>query len=288
MDDFLRSGAEHTEASLGLIPAPARISGHASKHQEAAWFVQQRLLEGVETFAALEERIGQLATDQEKGAAFEVFAEAYFATQPIQQAAEVWPLPSLPPRIRRRAGLERRDFGVDGVVQTIAGQFNAYQVKFRSGRAQLSWSDLSTFMGLTDQVAQRVLFTNSNGLSFVMDKRQRFYPIRGADLDRLEPTDFAVMRAWLDSVIVRRECRTPLPHQEKALAALLPALAKNGARATTVMACGSGKTLVGFWAAFFQSASLSPWSVAAASRALASSWLASAPALAEPLPSGCT
>lgn len=43
------------------------------------------------------------------------------------------------------------------------------------------------------------------------------------------------------------ERRTPLPHQEEALAAILPELEVSG-RATAVMACGTGKTLVGAWA----------------------------------------
>jgi hypothetical protein len=51
--------------------------------------------------------------------------------------------------------------GVDGVFKTVSDEFNAYQAKFRKDRVSLTWSELSTFMGLTDKVNQRVLFTNS-------------------------------------------------------------------------------------------------------------------------------
>jgi len=219
------------------------------KHPKAAWFVQQRLLEGVEVFADLEARISSLATTQERGDAFDVFAEAYLATQPLHQALEVWPLTAVSPSLRRRAGLEDRDFGVDGLFRTSAESLCAYQVKFRSGRTPLVWSELSTFMGLADQVDQRVLFTNSDELPLVMKRRKRFYAVRGTDLDRLQPDDFAVLRGWLAGVIVHRSIRTPRPDQEEALADIVPALKKIGSRATITMACGSGKTLVGIWAA---------------------------------------
>jgi hypothetical protein len=34
--------------------------------------------------------------------------------------------------------------GVDGVFQTRAEEFSAYQVKFRAGRPALTWAELST------------------------------------------------------------------------------------------------------------------------------------------------
>ena len=40
-------------------------------------------------------------------------------------------------------------------------------------------------MGLTDQVGERVLFTNCDDLPSVMDGRSGFFCIRGADLERL-------------------------------------------------------------------------------------------------------
>jgi hypothetical protein len=39
--------------------------------------------------------------------------------------------------------------GYDGVYKTWAGQHNASQSKFRTGRPALTWQELSTFMGLT-------------------------------------------------------------------------------------------------------------------------------------------
>ena len=44
-------------------------------------------------------------------------------------------------------------------------------------------------MGLTDQVGERVLFTNCDDLPSVMDARSGFFCIRGTDLERLTKDD---------------------------------------------------------------------------------------------------
>ena len=49
------------------------------------------LFDAIGTFGELENRISALPTNQDRGDAFEVFAEAYLATQKIVAAEEVWP-----------------------------------------------------------------------------------------------------------------------------------------------------------------------------------------------------
>ena len=130
------------------------------KHPRARSFVESKFFDGITSFRELEGRISRLPTAEERGDAFEVFAEAYLATQPIAQTKNVWPFDVAPLPIKDRLSLGRgRDLGVDGICETHLGEFNAYQVKFRSGRPSLTWTELSTFMGLTDQVAQRVVIT---------------------------------------------------------------------------------------------------------------------------------
>lgn len=204
------------------------------------------------SFVDLEARISKLANTKEIGDAFEIFAEAYLATQKITQAQEVWPFESVPFDQRKALSLDTgRDMGVDGTYLTIDGELRAYQVKFRSRRTPLTWEDLSTFMGLTDQVSQRVLFTNSEALPDLMRDRSGFVAIRGSDLDRLTAADFEAMRQWLHSGRVTLPRKQALPHQQEALTAIAQGLAVND-RATVVMACGTGKSLVALWAAEHQ------------------------------------
>jgi len=217
------------------------------KHHRAKNYLQ--VFDGLTSFRELEDRISGLPTKQERGDAFEVFAEAYFATQRLVQAKTVWPFHAIPLETKERLSIGTgREMGVDGVFETNLGQFNGYQAKFRSGRVSLDWTELSTFMGLTDQVHERVLITNCNDLSQVMNERSGFYCIRGTDLDRLEPRDFEVIAAWLQGAAVEEKSKQPLPHQQIALSRILPTL-KEHDRATVIMPCGSGKTLLTLWAA---------------------------------------
>jgi predicted helicase len=221
---------------------------NAPLHTAATVFVRQGLFSRLSSFSELEQRIQALSTEQDRGNAFEVFAEAYLATQQITQTRHVWPLAALPQEVRSHLALTRRDMGIDGVIETTLGEYDAYQVKFRTGRSALTWEELGTFMGLSDKARQRILFTNSNDLPAVINERTGFFCIRGNDLDRLVPRDFDVIVCWLSTGKIQFKRKEPLPHQNEAIGALQRAL-KEQERVTSVMACGSGKTLVELWVA---------------------------------------
>ena len=63
----------------------------APKHAKATAFVKLGLFKNLQSFREFEARIAALLTTKDRGDAFEVFAEAYLATQPIVQAQDVWP-----------------------------------------------------------------------------------------------------------------------------------------------------------------------------------------------------
>ena len=221
-----------------------------AQHPKASSFVRQNLFRDVTSFTELETRIALLPDEQSRGGAFEVFSEAYLATQRKHDAAKVWPLTSVPTQILQTLGLAAQDYGVDGVFQTLLGQFNAYQVKFRTGRPALTWRELSTFVGLADSphIRSRVLLTNCDDLPSVLNERQGFFCIRGSDLDRMEADDFRAIEAWLADTAFALPKKQPQPHQTEALDALLPALQTHD-RVSAIMACGTGKTLVARWIA---------------------------------------
>jgi superfamily II DNA or RNA helicase len=222
----------------------------APLHLKARVFQQSKLFADLRTFDELERRISALADDGSKGAAFEVFAEAYLATQRKYDAAQVWPANAIPTDVLTRLVLPFKDFGVDGVIQTVLGQYNAYQVKFRTGRPSLTWRELSTFIGLADSpnILSRVLLTNSDDLPAVLNDRQGFFCIRGSDLDRLETPDFREIETWLAGAAILHPQKTPREHQTEALHTLLSALQEHN-RVSAIMACGTGKTLVALWLA---------------------------------------
>jgi predicted helicase len=221
-----------------------------ARHSKTGRFVQQRLFSGLSDFVELERRIADLPDEKSRGDAFEVFAEAYLATQRRHDAAVVFPFTTVPIELLAALKLTTQDYGVDGVLKTRLGQFSPYQVKFRAGRPALTWRELSTFMGLADSPAIhcRILLTNCDELPQMLNDRQGFFCIRGADLDRLESADFRVIEAWLADAALDPAKKRPQPHQTEALNTLLPALAKHD-RVSAIMACGTGKTLVALWLA---------------------------------------
>ena len=218
-----------------------------AKHKKARYFLDKGLYTGLATFSELEKRISNLP-EVERGDAFEVFAEAYLNTQKIVQAKNVWPDKEIPQSLRTTLALPPADMGVDGVVEVVDGNYNSYQVKFRSERASLCWAEISTFMGLSDHVHLRVLFTNTDSLPTVLDDRSDFYAITGNDLDRLEERDFKAIEEWLKTGKASHIKKNPRPHQEHALRDLNAALDTED-RTTAVMACASGKTLIALWLA---------------------------------------
>ena len=221
-----------------------------ARHSRTGRFVQQRLFSGLSAFTELERRIADLPDEKSRGDAFEVFTEAYLATQRKHDAETVWPLPSVPTEVLGNLQLATQDYGVDGVLKTHLGKFSAYQVKFRTGRPALTWRELSTFMGLADSpnIHSRILLTNCDELPAVLNDRQGFFCIRGSDLDRLEPDDFKIIEAWLADSVYQAPKKTPQPHQTEALDNILPAFNEHG-RVSAIMACGTGKTLVALWVA---------------------------------------
>ena len=222
------------------------ISG--PRHPDARRIVASGLFDDLSTFRDLERRISALPTEAERGKAFEVFAEAYLGTQAVIQAEEACPFAATPPSIREELHLGRADLGIDGIVRTRLGELQAYQVKFRSGRPSLTWTELSTFLGLADYVPRRILFTNCDDIADILEERRGFYCIRGSDLDRLETGDFEALLGWLQQRPVAPPRKTPRPDQQEAINSIIKGLRLQD-RVTAVMACGTGKTLVQLWTA---------------------------------------
>ena len=218
-------------------------------HPKAPLFANINLFADIKTFEELEKRISALSSDIERGDAFEVFAEAYLLTQPLIGANNVWPGNNIPLDIAQNLGVNTpRDMGIDGMFESPTHGRCAYQVKFRTDRPSLTWREISTFMGLTDRVGARMLFTNSEELPDVINDRSLFFCIRGNDLDKLEENDFESISALITGMKYERKHKTPLPHQEEAISNIISDLDIHD-RTTAIMACGTGKTLIALWTA---------------------------------------
>ena len=224
------------------------MTPRSPRHQCARAFTRAGLFRQLGSFADLERRIEQLPTEKERGDAFEVFVEAYLSTDEMAQADEVWVVGQIPGEVGRKLNFPSKDYGFDGVVRTKLGELVPYQAKFRTGRAPLPYAELATFFGITEKADRRVVLTNSMAMSTVAESRTGFQTTRGGDFDRLDAAQLAAIAAWIDGVTPTPVIREPRPHQQAALADIQAELSAHD-RATVVMACGTGKTLVALWAA---------------------------------------
>jgi predicted helicase len=125
-------------------------------HPKAQHYVNTPLFKGLRDFQTLESRIEKLPTKKERGDAFEVFAEAYCATNKKEAAKYVY-AHKIPIKIRKKLRIPAKDYGLDGVIEKQSGTLRGYQVKFRSGRKNLTWREVSTFFGLSERCDERLL-----------------------------------------------------------------------------------------------------------------------------------
>lgn len=207
---------------------------------------------GLSSFADLEARIAALPEELDRGNAFEIFVEAYLATTAVWQVGDLWLVGQVPLEVRQKLNLPADAKGIDGVFRTRSGTCVPYQVKHRVGRPRIGVTEVATFLGLTDRATDRVLISNCDRYSPDVEMRDHLRLLRGTDFDALTSDELTAIADWLEARPVTRSPNLPLPHQKQALADIEAALSK-GDRATVVMACGTGKTLVGLWAAEQQS-----------------------------------
>ncbi len=221
-----------------------------SKHSQAGFWVSKGVFDSLTTFAEFEQRVtGLLETNTKaEGDAFEIFVEAYLATQPAMQSEDSWPVGAIPVEIRELLNLPNDSKGIDGVYRSLAGHYVPYQVKFRSKRPALGFNEVAPFLGVTERATDRLLITNCDSIAIDVKNRTGLRSLRGVDFDTMTQEDFELISSWLKSRPAKRPPLTPLPHQVRALDDISRHL-KEHDRGIVVMACGTGKTLVALWAA---------------------------------------
>ena len=164
------------------------------------------------------------------------------------QVAELWPVGQVPLDVRRALNLPADAKGIDGVLRTKTGLDVPYQAKFRIGRPLLGFAEVAPFLGVTERAADRLLISNAHTHAADIVNRDGLRLLRGTDFDALTPEDFTAVSDWLEARPPVHSRAVPRDDQRQALAQIEDAL-RSQSRATVVMPCGTGKTLVQLWAA---------------------------------------
>jgi hypothetical protein len=67
-----------------------------AQHSKAAEFVRSGIFNNLDSFAELEVRINRIPEEKDRSDVFEIFIEAYLATQPITQRVRHWVVGCIP------------------------------------------------------------------------------------------------------------------------------------------------------------------------------------------------
>jgi superfamily II DNA or RNA helicase len=198
--------------------------------------------------------VAALPTTKAKGDVFELLCAAFLRTDPRYAAelAHVWLLREVPHRLAKQLDLPKTDEGIDGIAQTHDGDFWSFQCKYlddpqttltKNALVGFSQLSLTNCKGITKAI---VLHTSAAPIR--KHKLLRISEVGLREWEALEGKEWAaVASAAVRSRHPKPKPRTPRPHQAAAVKAIARHL-KTHDRGRVLMACGSGKSLVGFWA----------------------------------------
>ena len=219
------------------------------QHKKAAHWIQKGIFDDLRSFGDFEAKVNPVVEEKDRGDLFEIFIEGYLATQSITQWKHHWVVGEIPLAIREKYNLPKSQgdgTGIDGIYETHDGTHVAYQVKYRKAK-HLTFAEVSPFLGITEKFSDRVIFTNAKSLSDNAVARTRWYS--GDIFNDLSAGQLSQIEAWLKEKPVPIVRATPDPSYQVQALADIDKTFQSHDRATVVMACGTGKTLVALWAA---------------------------------------
>lgn len=199
--------------------------------------------------------VAELPHTRAKGDAFEHLCCAFLRTDPrfVAELESVWLRSEVPPAVAARLNLPATDEGIDGIAETRSGEFWTLQCKYLDNpKSTLTKNALDGFSHLSFTYCKGVtkalvLHTSSQPI-----RKHRLLGISEVGLGEFEGLDESAWAA-IHRVMGKRghagvapKSRQPRPHQAAAVKAITKHL-KTHDRGRVLMACGSGKSLVGFW-----------------------------------------
>lgn len=206
----------------------------------------------IKSWDALENAIGGLPTQQDRGEAFEEFSVALLELhKDYYQATKIWRFRNVPDEILERLGCSnRQDVGIDGVILHYDDTLTAYQSKFRLDRSDIpSQRELSTFYMVSDRTDFRLIIANVEDLPRVVRERKAHGQYLVDSLLNLPEEFFASLQEYVFHE--RPKLGPPLearPFQLQAIDAVIKGFQEHP-RGQAILPCGSGKTLIGKWIA---------------------------------------
>ncbi|MDC0999086.1 Helicase associated domain protein [Alphaproteobacteria bacterium] len=224
-------------------------------NRRTGYWVAQGIFDNLQSFKDLEQRItalpGGIKANKDRGDVFEIFIEGYLATQQKMQYEKHWVVGNIPALIREKYGLKNTSRGIDGIYKANNTDV-VYQVKFESKtkRHHLALNTPSSFFTITaDSFSRntRMIFTNC--LTADDDLKAKSLCTTGEVFNALSSIELHRISKWICEKPELPIKAMPDPRYQLQVLKDIRSCLKENDRATVVMACGTGKTLVSLWAA---------------------------------------
>lgn len=190
--------------------------------------------------------------NQTKGDLFEYFCKLFFLHDPIrnENVKNFYLGSEIPESIIEKLNLPRDDRGIDAIIETIDGKYNAVQVKYRSDiYKNITYGETSTFQALTygtkvSNINKGIFFTNCHDVNDDLKNDKYIHITHNIIRDSEIWTVF-------NSLVTNKpkpklEPYKKLPHQESIVNAFLNHY-KQKTKGKIISACGTGKTLIAYW-----------------------------------------
>jgi superfamily II DNA or RNA helicase len=222
----------------------------SSKNPLSVKIINSGVFNNLNSFYDLENRIENIqslnnrSVSLTKGDIFEIFIEALLSVNNKYKSKNVYPAGKIPLKLNQILDLNINEKGHDGVYEND-GELACYQVKYRKNE-NLTWNELSTFIGVSEKADIRHLFTNCSNISKEFLNKSKVRITNREDLINLKKHEFQEIEGWLRNKKIKIKKHIPEKYQNEAIRDIYNDLRIND-RTTAIMACGSGKTDVGLW-----------------------------------------
>lgn len=207
-------------------------------------------------FQSLHRAWAKIPGTLEKGGPFEDLVKHYLCLDPryASRLKRVWLRNEVPSKVAMKLGLPPGDEGIDLIAETKEGDYWAVQAKFRSDTSRsLTWKgDLSTFVGLTFGACRSITFglvcATSERMPKILRKETRLGFLARDTWFSLGEEFFDRLRARLMGRRKPLAKLHPRPHQAAAIHDIKRHFVGEAQRGKLIMPCGTGKSLIAYWA----------------------------------------
>lgn len=193
--------------------------------------------------------------DPRAGYLFEQFCKYYFLCEPSEkdEFKNVWLQNEIPPKIRRKLTLAKKDYGIDLVLQDCNNRLFAVQCKFKTDESSsLGWTKdrLSSWLSEADEADGLILFTNASKIDKQVAekaKKKDFRLYTAGNLTELsKETIHEIIKCVRGLKPKKKVIAKPRYYQTAAIKNVLKGFKKYD-RGQLILPCGAGKTLTSLW-----------------------------------------